>query len=191
MIYTFIAAVIIFALFLGLPTYHIMMVETNIDKLEKHLLKNQKNLDHALIYAVANKQDDEVSRIIDRLLVKNYNPQKQVLYKAIYAGYQKNLASAKNEIASIHSPKFRHYYEAALHIEEGNLELARTTAAKIPSQYMQQVLFAEIEVKSGNRQEAIALAKQALQSCKGLYRYQIYKNYERELPEAIAEFESK
>ncbi|GKU78099.1 hypothetical protein [Paenibacillus sp. L3-i20] len=161
------------------------MIETRIDRLEKYVIKLRKKPEINLIYAIAHKQDEEVTRAFNQLLAKHYNPQKQAVYKAIYGGYQKNITQYKAEIATIHSPKYRGYYETFVHIEEGNLALARKTAVNVPSVSMQHVLYAEIELQSGNRLEAIAQAKKALHSSKGLQLYQIYKEYERELPEAL------
>ncbi|OAB38779.1 hypothetical protein PMSD_07160 [Paenibacillus macquariensis subsp. defensor] len=123
--------------------------------------------------------------LIDSLLAKYKDPNKQALYKAIYGIYRKDMSTVKNELIHIKSKDFRYYYESYVHIEEGNLELARTTAAKVSKPCMISSLRSEIELRSGNRQEAIQLASQALQSSRGLQRYIVYKNYERELPEAL------
>jgi hypothetical protein len=65
-------------------------------------------------------------------------------------------------------------------------ELARAAAAKVKKTWMRDALLSELEIRSGNRHKAVELARQALGNCKGLQRYIVYKNYERELPEALA-----
>ncbi|OAB40243.1 hypothetical protein PBAT_23310 [Paenibacillus antarcticus] len=168
-----------------LPYLYMLFKETNMVRLEKFLIRQRNNPSLYLFYAIANKQDEVVESQINRLLAKYKDPNKQALYKAIYGAYLKNMTAVKNDVSLIQSIQFRIYYEAYVHIEEGNLELARDTAAKLSKTYMKSALLSEIELRTGNRQEAIDLARLALQKVSGLQRYIVYKNYERELPEAL------
>lgn len=168
-----------------LPYLFMLFQETNIVRLEKFLSGQRKNPALYLYYAIANKQDEEVGTLIDGLLLKYKHPQRQALYKAIYGAYRKSVSTMKNELIHIQSKQFRCYYETYVHIEEGNMELARATAATVSKPWMKNSVLSEIELRSGNRQEAIQLARQALQSSRGLQRYIVYKNYECELPEAL------
>ncbi|WP_068534437.1 hypothetical protein [Paenibacillus glacialis] len=184
-VYIVSVAILIAILSIMLPYIHMVLQETNLVRLEKFLIRQRKNPALYLFYAIANKQDEEVRILIDRLLVKYKHPQKQALYKAIYGTYRKNITTVKNEVSLIQSVQFRYYYETYVYIEEGNLELARATTAKVSKPWMKNSLLSEIELQTGNRPEAIELARQALQSSRGLQRYIVYKNYERELPEAV------
>ena len=168
-----------------LPYLYMLFQETNIVRLEKFLSGQRKNPALYLFYAIANKQDDVVGSLIDSLLAKYKDPNKQALYKAIYGIYRKDMSTVKNELIHIKSKDFRCYYETYVHIEEGNMELARATAATVSKPWMISSLRSEIELRTGNRQEAILLAKQSIHSCRGMQRYVVYKNYERELPEAL------
>ncbi len=169
-----------------LPYVYMLLQETNIERLEKFLIRQQKkNPSFYLLYVMANRQDEEVDNLINRLLVKYKHPQKQALYKVVCGMYRKNVRTVKNELVHIQSAQFRYYYETYVHIEEGNLGVARATAAKVTKPWMKCSLLSEIEMRAGNRHEATILARQALQSCRGVQRYIVYKNYERELPEAL------
>jgi hypothetical protein len=160
--------------------------ETNIKRLEKFLVKQRKKPALYLFYATANKQDEVVEKLIDQLLVKYKQPNRQALYRAVYGVYLKNPTVVKRELAQIQPIQYRYYYEAYVQIEEGDLEAARINAAKVSKLWMRAALLSELELKSGNRSEAISLARQALQSCRGVQRYLLHKNYERELPEALS-----
>ncbi|WP_076338039.1 hypothetical protein MHI37_25600 [Paenibacillus sp. FSL H8-0548] len=149
------------------------------------MIKQRKKPALYLFYAAANQQDEEVEQLIGKLLIKYKQPNRQALYKAIHGMYRKNSAAVKSEIARIQPVEYRFYYETYFQIEEGDLETARANAAKISKLWMRAALLSEIEIKAGNRSEAISLARQALQSCRGVQRYLLHKNYERELPEAL------
>ncbi|OMF27590.1 hypothetical protein BK133_19230 [Paenibacillus sp. FSL H8-0548] len=184
-IYIFIAALLIVTVFIIWPHNHLIFRETNIKRLEKFLIKQRKKPALYLFYAAANQQDEEVEQLIGKLLIKYKQPNRQALYKAIHGMYRKNSAAVKSEIARIQPVEYRFYYETYFQIEEGDLETARANAAKISKLWMRAALLSEIEIKAGNRSEAISLARQALQSCRGVQRYLLHKNYERELPEAL------
>lgn len=123
--------------------------------------------------------------MIDQLLRKYKQPARKALYKTIHGVYHKNTSTLKNEIPHIRPLQYRRYYEAYVQIEEGQLEHARASAAQIAKPWMRYALLSEIELQSGNRSEAISLARETLRHCKGLQRYLVYKGYELELPEAV------
>lgn len=184
-VYIFIVGLLIAFLALILPQYRMLLWETSIPKLEKYLAAQRKKPAVFLFYAMANRQDDVVDSLVNQLLVKYKQPARQALYKAAYGAYRKNVTTVKDEIAHIRPAHFRDYYEALLHIEEGRLDLARLIADRISKPWMRSCLLSEIELRGGGRYKAVALAKQALQQCKGIQRYILYKNYELELPEAV------
>ncbi|WP_053372851.1 hypothetical protein [Paenibacillus sp. FJAT-27812] len=185
LIYILAAAILIAGLFLSLPVLHMFLFETNIARLEKYLSKQRKKSHMYLYYAIANRRDEEIEHLFQHMLSKYKQPQRQALYKVMYDLYHKDAASMKKQLPHIHSEKYRNYYEAFVHLEEGNLELARATAAKAAKPWMRDALLYELEMRAGNRHKAAALARQSLDSCKGIQRYIMYKNYERELPEAL------
>ncbi|WP_336746041.1 hypothetical protein [Paenibacillus sp. y28] len=181
-----ISSACIAVLFIGLPVYHVLVRETNIERLEKFLLSQRNNPAHLLFYAIANRQDQEVERLVGELLIKYKQRHRQALYRTLHGLYRKDVAAVKDEISSIQPPAFRYYYEAYVHLEEGQQELARASIARVSKPWMKSSLLAELELKAGNRKEAAALARQAVLACKGVQRYVVYKHYERELPEAVA-----
>lgn len=185
MIYIVIASVLLVLIFVGLPMYRIYFRETRIERLEKFLLRQRKKPEMYIIYAMANNREEEAADMMSRLLVKYTQPHRQAQYKAAYCIYRKDAAAVKKELVHLKSSDQRHYYEAFVHTEEGNLELARDTAAKLSTPWMKSSMLSEIEKKAGNQHEAIAHGKQALHSSKGLQRYILYKTFERELPGAL------
>jgi len=184
-IYSFISSFVIVILFLGLPLFHTLLRETNVNRLEKFLIGQRKNPAFYILYASANRQDDEVERLVNQLLLKYKQPHRQALYKAFYGAYHKDVAAAKSQIIHIRPMDYQHYYDAYVHIEENNMELARMSTARVSKPWMRCSLISEIELKSGNRSVAVAYAREALLSCRGLQRYVLYKYYERDLPEAV------
>ncbi|WP_206669815.1 hypothetical protein [Paenibacillus luteus] len=177
---------LIAVLFLGVPYCYMLFRETNMDRLEKFLIRQRRKPALYLFYVSANRQDEEFERVIDQLLRKYKQPARQALYKVVHGVYHKNISTLKNEIPHIRPIQYRQYYEAYVQIEEGKLEQARASAAQMAKPWMRYALLCEIELKSGNRSEAIALARETLRHCKGLQRYLVHKGYELELPEAVA-----
>jgi hypothetical protein len=50
---------------------------------------------------------------------------------------------------------------------------------------MKSALLAEIELKAGRHEAAIEHAREAVNSSRGVYRYVLYKEYERSLPQVV------
>ncbi|MFF2885786.1 hypothetical protein [Paenibacillus sp. NPDC057967] len=154
--------------------------------MEKFLIKQHKNPDLHICYLMANNRTAEAEALLEKLLAKHKNPARRALYTAMYASHQKNIDAIKAVLPDIPAGQYRSYYEAAIHIGEGNLEEARSMTAGVSKTWMRNSLLAEIELAKGNRQQAIMYARQAWQGCKGVQRYVSYKTYERDLPEALA-----
>ncbi|WP_078544649.1 hypothetical protein [Litchfieldia alkalitelluris] len=65
--------VLVFLIILAIVFYlilHTVVYETKIDKLERFLLKNKRNPNFYMIYALANEIDEDVKAITDLLLKK-------------------------------------------------------------------------------------------------------------------------
>lgn len=183
--YSIISSFIIVFLFFGLPLYT-PLLETDLDRLEKFLIAQRKNPAFYILYASSNRQDEEVERLMPQLLLKYKQRHRQALYMAFHGAYRKDVSSVKNQIVHIRPMDYQHYYAAFVHLEEGNIELARSSAARVSKPWMKNALLSEIEEKTGNQLEAASYAKKALLSSRGLQRYVLHKHYERELPEALA-----
>ncbi|RJE88461.1 hypothetical protein D3P07_10680 [Paenibacillus sp. 1011MAR3C5] len=154
--------------------------------MEKFLIKQHKNPDLYISYLMANNRTAEAEALLEKLIAKYKSPARRALYTAMYAAHQKNTDAIKAVLTNIPAGQYRSYYEAAVLIGEGHLEEARSLTAAVAKPWMRNSLLSEIERAKGNRQEAIAYARQAWQGCKGVQRYVSYKTYERDLPEALA-----
>lgn len=184
-VYVFLIALGLVGLILIFPFYYMLLVETRIDRLEKFLKKQHNNPELYLSYLMVNNRFEETEALLERMLIKHKNPSRQALYKAMYAAHQKNTVELKNILPDIQLERYRNYYEAYVLMDEGHLERARSLITATTKPWMRDSLLSEIELKAGNRQEAISYARQALLGCKGVQRYMTYKNYERYLPEAL------
>ena len=162
------------------PLLHVTLLETNIDRIEKFLLRNKNNPNFSMIYALANEHDEEVKEITQKLIQKYKARSRQALYKISEAIYFKNLSVAKTEIEYITSPLYRSYYQALISLEDGELDCANREIDKITNQWMKNALLAEREKKQGNIVQARQYAEIAKQKSKGLQRYLLHKTYERE-----------
>jgi hypothetical protein len=162
------------------PILHTVLFETNIDKIERFLLKNRKNPNFYMIYALANENDEEVKDITDMLLKKYKQESRQAMYKVVQALYFKDIAEAKLHINKIKPLHYRSYYQSSILLEEGDLDGAVELMEKLPSQWMKDAILAEHAKKLNNLPTAKDYANKAMLSSKGLQRYLLYKTYERE-----------
>jgi hypothetical protein len=162
------------------PLLQVLLWETNITKVEKFLLKNKKNPNFYIVYALANGLDEDVRKITDSLLQKYKQPSRQALYKIGAALYFKNMIVVRNEIEYVKSDAYRLYYQAILLIDEGDIEGANELIVKVPTKWMKNALLAEREKQLNHTTEAQSYAEKAKQESRGLQRYLLHKTYERE-----------
>ncbi|MBD8068789.1 hypothetical protein [Bacillus sp. PS06] len=163
-----------------LPVLHTVLFETNMDKIERFLLKNKKNPNFYMIYALANEIDDEVKDITEKLVKKSKQESRQAMYKVVQALYFKDVAEAKLHINQIKPVHYRLYYQASILLEEGDLDGAVELMEKLPSQWMKDAILAEHAKKLNNLATAKDYANKAMLHSKGLQRYLLHKTYERE-----------
>ncbi|ANE45927.1 hypothetical protein SY83_06070 [Paenibacillus swuensis] len=179
---------IVFALsflILIFPDLYMMFLETRIDRLERYLLGQRAKPTVNLIYAMANKQDEEVEELYNLMLAKYKNKQRQALLICSYAAYKDQVSTVKDSVREIQSAAYRIYYETAILLEERRPDEARALAEQLTKPWMKHSILAEIELKAGNRNEAMRHAGEAMRTAKGAQRYVLYKHYERELPEGL------
>lgn len=167
------------------PTYRTLLWETKVEKIEKFLLKKRKGPTYHFIYSLANEHDEEAAVALNMLLKRYKQPSKQALYKTMYALYKKDLSTAKEVIELIKPDLYKSYYKTGLLIEEGKYSEARQLAQQISKPWMKNAVFAEIEKKQGNSEQAIQFARLALTEAKGLNRYSLHKAYERDFPNKL------
>lgn len=72
------------------------------------------------------------------------------------------------------------YYQAAKCILIDYLEGARRFTEQVPRMWMQEALTAEILVKENRNEDAMLHAQKALSNTKGIQRYVLLRNWERE-----------
>ncbi|MFE8694757.1 hypothetical protein ACFYKT_00130 [Cytobacillus sp. FJAT-53684] len=162
------------------PMLKALFWETNIEKIERFLLKNKKNPNFYIVYAMANENDEDVKNLTEKLLQKYPQKSRQALLKTGEALYFKNITAAKSEVDHIKPLSHRLYYQAIILIEDGDMEGADEVIEKITTKWMENALLAEREKKLNNLSNAKKYAKKAKQHSKGVQRYLLHKTYERE-----------
>ncbi|RXI96398.1 hypothetical protein DS745_22040 [Anaerobacillus alkaliphilus] len=179
-IFSFITIGILILFIVMYPILHGSFLETNIDKIEKFLLKNKHNPNLYIIYALANERDEEINQLTEQLISKTGQKSRQSIYKIIRSLYFKDVLEAKKEIQNITAPEYKHYYQALILLEENRITEADPWIGKVSKPWMKYALLAERAKKQGNLDEACAFATKAKQQTKGLQHYLLHKTYERE-----------
>ncbi len=181
-IYTISLVVLVILVLVLYPLVYTSFFGTNIDKIEQFLLKNKKNPNFYIIYALANKRDEEVEDLTDKLLHKTKQESRQSMYRVVKALYFKDVNEAKSHVHLIKQETYRLYYQAGILLEEEDLEGASKVIDEMPHspKWMKDALLAQLEQKRNNIPEAKKHANNAISQAKGLQRYVLYKTYERE-----------
>ncbi|KAB8139463.1 hypothetical protein F9U64_00055 [Gracilibacillus oryzae] len=174
LVITFILIAVLF------PLVYTIFHETDMKKIERFLLKNKKDPNFYMTYALANKLDKEVEELTEVLLHKFKKPSRQASYRVVKALYFKDIEEAKLYINQMAPVQYRHYYQTVILIEEGNFTAAHDRIEKMPENWMKYALLAEIERKRDNLTEAEDHARRAQSLVKGLQAYLLQKTYERE-----------
>lgn len=162
------------------PLLHTVLFETNIGKIERFLLKNKRNPNFYIIYAMANRLDEEVKDVTEKLLKKYKSPSRQALYKIGEALYFNNIPVIKLQVELIKDPSYQYYYQAIIFLEAGDIDSANEWIEKLSSKWMKNALLAEREKKLNNVLDAKSYAEKAILHSKGLQRYLLQKTYEVE-----------
>ncbi|MCA0972107.1 hypothetical protein LCM20_15980 [Halobacillus litoralis] len=165
---------------LFIPLLFTTMFETDVDKVERFLLRNKKNLNFYMIYALAHQEDDQVKNLTEKLIKKSKNPTRKALYQVVEALYFDDVVKAKAQLEQITLAEYRAYYEAAVLLKEGHVEEARVLAGQFKKPWMRETVLAEVEKESGNPDAGQKHMEKAIESCRGLQRYTLHKTYERD-----------
>lgn len=179
-IFTISAVLILILLVVMYPLLHAVLLETDIEKIERFLIKNKRNPNFYIIYAMANGLDEEVKELTEKLLVKYKSPSRQAMYKIAEALYFKNMLVIRSQLAHIKNPSYQFYYQAIIFIDDGDIDGANEVIEKISSKWMKSALLAQREKRLNNVLAAKSYAEQAIQHSKGLQRYLLHKTYELE-----------
>ncbi|KEF36892.1 hypothetical protein M670_03806 [Schinkia azotoformans MEV2011] len=166
-----------------LPLLYTVLLETDIDKIEKFLLKNKRNPNFYIVYAMANRLDKDVRDLTEKLLKKYKSPSRQAHYKIAEALYFKNFSVIRSQVEQIKNPSYQSYYQAIVLLEDGDINGANNAIEKISSKWMKNALLVEREKKLNNLLDAKSYAEKAILHSKGLQRYLLHKTYEIEFSE--------
>lgn len=176
----FLLTVIPFALlFLFLKLYPVFFTE-NMNQVEAYLLANQKKPIYAFYYALANRRDEEVEGSFTLAISKIKSKPGKAQLQIIYYLYKGNPEKAKKYLSELKPMDVKHYYDAMISIEEGQLSTARFLKERIKKPWYKDAIEAEINLKEGNYLEAYTFSELAVANTKGLQRYILVKNYEKE-----------
>ncbi|GIP45045.1 hypothetical protein J45TS6_35040 [Paenibacillus sp. J45TS6] len=165
--------------------YYPLLLEKRIDRLESFLLKQKKTPAIYINYVLANRLEDEARLVIEQLMSKYKQPETQAPFKAAFGVYQKDMAIVREAVPYIRQSDYRAYYETILHIQNGERDQAQIRLESIKKQWMKLALLVEMESSAGNHEAAIQYARKAINSSRGVHCYVLYKEYERELPQAV------
>ena len=179
-LWMFLVTVIPFALFfLYIKLYPVFFTE-NMNQVEAYLLANKKKPMYAFYYALANRHNEEVEVSFTLTMSKVKSVPGKAQLQTIYHLYKGNPEQAKEYLAELKPMDVKHYYDALISIEEGQLNTARFLKERIKKQWYKDAIEAEINLKEGNYLEAYKFSELAVANTKGLQRYILVKNYEQE-----------
>ncbi len=179
-IFTIVFVVLLILVILLAPMLYTTLWQTDVDKLERFLLKNKKDPNFYIIYALANKLDDKVEDLTETLLHKYKQGSRHASYRVVRALYFENLQEAKEHVTHINHSEYSLYYQSSILMEEGDLDKAEALAEQIKTRWKKYALLAELERKRDNIESAKNHALQARTSSRGLQRYVLHKTYERD-----------
>lgn len=166
--------------FLAYPSVRLLWGSGDIEKIEKFLLKNKRNPFYQLSYGVANgsaKEVDEAVNKTNKSLTHFYN-RKQ--YQLIQAYFYERPEEMEKLLRKMRKTTFTLYYEAARAIIMGDLKKARILIEQNPKPWMREALTAEVLVKENRMNEAVTHAQAAVAMTRGVQRYILLKNWQRE-----------
>lgn len=170
-----VATIIAFTILVIYP----MAWETRMDRVEAFLRKNHHTPYIYIYYVTANRLDDEVEIIMEKLRNQTTKKSRQAIYQAAHGVYCKDITAVRQAVLKMRRSDYRTYYETFLLVEEEKSEQAREHLKSIRRQWMRSALLAEIERQLNRRDQAIQHAKEALNASKGVERYMLTKEYER------------
>ncbi|WP_422661175.1 hypothetical protein ACK8P5_12105 [Paenibacillus sp. EC2-1] len=177
----FVATILAFSLFF----YYPLLLEKRISRLESFLRKQKKTPAIYVHYVLANRLEDEAGEIMEQLMSKYKQSGTRAIFQAAFGVYQKDMDMVREALPDIQKSDYRAYYETTIHIENGEMDRAHETLNSIKKHWMRLALLVDIEMKSGNQEAAIQYAREVVTATRGVNRYTLYKEYERELPQAV------
>ena len=156
-----------------------MNTTSNINKIEKMLLKNRKHPYYRFIYAVSNKDDKQIILSYRKMVKQKKYQRLYPLITIIFSLYFNKTLGLAEEIEKLRQPTLKKYYKALLLIEENQLNEAKNIAETMNKTWMIEALLSEVRLKEGDQGQAKKHAKTALKHARGIQYYLLKKEYER------------
>ncbi|PKG22392.1 14-3-3 family protein [Niallia nealsonii] len=150
----------------------------NMSRIEKFLLKKQKNPYYRFLYGLANKDDKKVIHSYRKLVTQKKYQQHYPVLTVAFSLYFEQIDGLEDEIKKIKSQKLRTYYELWLKIKSKK-KVSSKELSKVKIKWMKEALLAELEEINGQTEQAKIHRGNALKQAKGLAFYQLKKHYER------------
>lgn len=175
-------AVIFFITFSSLlfTKFNPILWTKSTEKTERYIKRNLKDPMIRLYYGLANELDDQIEIAMEKILRKYKDKTKQALFKTIDALYKKDLETAEAHVANIRPLPYQQYYRVVIALEYDDLATATELLEKVEIAWMKDALQCELERKQGNRNEAVLFAERALEKTRGLQKYLLVKEYQKE-----------
>ena len=155
-----------------------MFLSRDVEKIEKYLQKKSVEPYYDFIVQLANKNMGETKKALEKLEQKWKKKERTAVFRANYYLYMKDWKQLKEEITFIPQEEFKHYFLAAIAIEEKNESNFAHSIQHIRKDWMKLSLEAEKAKKEKN--EVLAEQKQldALRATKGIQYYILSKSFD-------------
>ena len=155
-----------------------MFLSRDVEKIEKYLQKKSIEPYYDFIVQLANKNMKKANDALVRLEEKWKKKERTAVFRANYYLYMKDWNNLKKEIEFIPQEEFKHYFQAAIALEEKNETNYAHSIKQVRKEWMRLSLEAERALKEKNIALAQQKQKEALQSTKGLQYYILSKSFE-------------
>jgi hypothetical protein len=172
--------IIVIVYFLVFPVFQINWGKGDVKKIEQLLLKNKKNPFYRFYFGVANGIEKDVDESIKKINQGFHLPSVKNQHQLIHAYFHQRPEEMEKLINGMRKSAFTLYYQAALSILINDLEGARSYIEQNPKMWMREALTTEILIKENRKEEALIHARKALLKTKGIQRYVLIRNWERE-----------
>lgn len=172
--------ILIAVIFLLFPTWRIFWGISDAKKIEQILLKNKRNPFYRFYYGLANGNETDVDESVKKINLGFHPRSVKKQYQLIAACFHEQPDEMEKLLKSMKNSVFTLYYQASQSILTNDFEGARRFIDQNPKLWMREALTAELLAKENQKEEAIAHARLALSKTKGLQRFLLLRNWERE-----------
>lgn len=157
---------IVFILFIAAVMYMTLypaLYEKNIQKI-MNFLKKSKNEHNQFLFHLYNGNLKEADKAIKTIK----NEQLQYYAKLALLINQNKIAEAKEYLEKLRDDEFKYYYTAALALEENDFSTYEENIVNIKDPLHKTFLTIEKKIRTGQKQEGLAMLDQQLKKLRGL-----------------------